>query len=456
MRNLWAGLRLASTGRVSAADFVFSVDQVVLLAIATTALAGIGSYIGSVPPRDFYLPAIESLSFRLVLTLGFAYLATRFFSAPAPDGSSGDVTPLVVVLFSLGAVERIIVSILDLCGIHLPILLEAPYATAIALAVWGWLFWVTFRAVRLTSSLSPIRISLIVGAYLAALWSVLATVPLEPFFATDTWSQASQGAASIDAEQVMYDQRDQVEHALNSLAPERPDVADLYFVAFAGDASQAVFRSEVEAVRQLFERSLGARDRSISLINSDQTIDRRPLASSTNLAAVLAGIGQRMDPGRDVLFLFLTSHGSQAPELVVEFSPIPLRPITPGDLRGMLDAAGIRWRVVVISACFSGGFIETLENDETLVITASAADRESFGCDHEADFTYFGRAYFQQELSRTRSFEAAFEAARTRITELERSEGKEPSLPQMAMGEKIRPLLREIEKRFGIEANAAP
>ncbi len=460
MRNLWAGLRLASTGRGAAVDFVFSIDQVVLLAIATTGLAAMGSYLGSVPPRDFYLPAIESLSFRLLLTLGFAYLATRFFSRLAVGSSAGaakaDVTPLAVVLFSLAAVERIVVSILDLCEIHLPILSQEPYSTAMGLGVWGWLFWVTFGAVRLTSTLAPSRIALIVGAYLAALWSVLSAVPLEPFFATDTWSQAAMGGAAIDAEQVMYDQRDQVERALSSLAPERPGVADLYFVAFAGDASQAVFRREVESVRELFGRSFDARNRSISLINSDETIDHTPLASSTNLAAVLAGIGQRMDHARDVLFLFLTSHGTQTPELAIDFAPIPLRHISPDDLRDMLDDAGIRWRVIVISACFSGGFIETLENDETLVMTASAADRESFGCSHEADFTYFGRAYFEQELARTRSFEAAFEAARARIDALERNEGLDPSLPQMAMGTKIRPLLREMEKRLEMEADAAP
>ncbi len=448
LRNLWAGVRLASTGRGSVVDFVFSADQVVLLAIATTLLALAGSYIGTVPPRDFYLPAIESLAFRLILTLAFAYLATRFFSPPQRDGSRSDMTPLVVVLFSLAAVERVLFSVLDVCEIHLPILTEDPYATAIGVGVWGWLFWVTFRAVRLTSWLPAGRIALIVWVYLAGLWSVLSAVPLEPFFMTDTWSQSVIGADSIDAERVLYDQRERVERALGALEPQRPDVADLYFVAFAGDASQAVFRREVVSVRKLFEQSFDAGGRSISLINSHQTIDHDPLASSTNLAAVLAGIGDRMDRERDVLFLFLTSHGSQVPELAVEFPPMPLRQISPADLRAMLDEAEIRWRVIVISSCFSGGFIENLESEETLVMTASAADRESFGCSHEADFTYFGRAYFEQQLSQTRSFDEAFEGAKTAIVDWEVSEGKEPSLPQMAMGEKIRPRLSEMARRL--------
>jgi len=461
LQNLRAAFRLAATGRGAASDFVFSVDQVVLLAIATVVFAAAGSFVGSVAPRDFYLPAIESLSFRWVLTLVFAYLATRFFSPPpfttpldsspttsfaTPPATRSEMTPLVVVLFGLAAVERVVVSLLDLCEIHVPRLAEEPYATTLDVGLWGWLFWVTFRAVRLTSTLPPSRVAAIVGLYLAGLWSVLSAVPLEPFFVTDTWTEVASQAPDIDAESVLYDQPDQVDRALAALAPERPGVTDLYFVAFAGDASQAVFRREVSWVRRLFDRRFATRGRSISLINSPESLDRSPLASSTNLAAVVSGIGQRMDTERDVLFLFLTSHGSPTPELAVEFAPIPLRQISPEALRSMLDEAGIRWRVIVISACFSGGFIETLENPETLVITASAADRESFGCSHEADFTYFGRAYFEQELTRTHSFEAAFEAARESIAELEASEGKPPSLPQMVVGDRIRVHLRELER----------
>ena len=70
--------------------------------------------------------------------------------------------------------------------------------------------------------------------------------------------------------------------------------------------------------------------------------------------------------------------------------------------------------------------------------------------------TYFGRAYFEQELARTRSFEAAFGPARDRIAQLERSEGKQPSMPQMAVGKQIRPRLREIEERLALEVDAAP
>jgi hypothetical protein len=110
----------------------------------------------------------------------------------------------------------------------------------------------------------------------------------------------------------------------------------------------------------------------------------------------------------------------------------------------MLDTSGIRWRIVVVSACYSGGFIDALKNDRTLVITASDASHASFGCGSESDFTYFGKAYFDQALRKQHSFIAAFEDARRIIAERELGEGRTPSNPQMYVGSAIRGKLQAM------------
>jgi Peptidase C13 family len=63
--------------------------------------------------------------------------------------------------------------------------------------------------------------------------------------------------------------------------------------------------------------------------------------------------------------------------------------LTPPALRQMFDASGAKYRVVIISACYSGVFVPVLANPRTLVITAAAADRSSFGCEDRATWTYF-------------------------------------------------------------------
>jgi hypothetical protein len=144
-----------------------------------------------------------------------------------------------------------------------------------------------------------------------------------------------------------------------------------------------------------------------------------------------------MDPAEDVLFLFLTSHGSEDHQLYVNLPPLPLRQIRPDDLRAALDDAGIRWRVVVVSACYSGGFVPALHDPRTLVITAARADRSSFGCGSESRITWFGHAFLAEALNQDTDFERAFALARTRIAGWEREQGETASEPQIYVGPEI-------------------
>ena len=150
--------------------------------------------------------------------------------------------------------------------------------------------------------------------------------------------------------------------------------------------------------------------------------------------------------------MHLTSHGSQTHELSVEFYPLVLQPIRPADLRSALDAAGIKWRIVVISACYSGGFIDALKDAHTMVVTASDAMHTSFGCGNAFDFTYFSQAFFDEALRNTWSFEKAFSIASRSIAGREQKEGLELSNPQMAMAKAMAAKLSGLEKRFAAEA----
>jgi hypothetical protein len=143
--------------------------------------------------------------------------------------------------------------------------------------------------------------------------------------------------------------------------------------------------------------------------------------------------------------LYLTSHGGRDHRLAVEFPPLQLEALAPATLKEMLDDAGIRWRIIVVSACYSGGFIEPLKDDYTLIMTASAADRTSFGCGSESEATYFGDALFQHALRFEDSFVKAFEQAKQRIAERERAEKREASNPQIFVGDEMAAKLPRLE-----------
>ena len=229
--------------------------------------------------------------------------------------------------------------------------------------------------------------------------------------------------------------------------PGRSGITELFFVGFAGYAREHVFLNEASAAADLLATRFDAAGHSVLLANNRRTIDSLPLASATNLRATLAGVSAKMNADEDVLFLFLTSHGSKG-RIAVNFWPLDLDQLPATELKDMLDSARIKWRVIVVSACYSGSFVDVLKDEHTLIMTASSADRTSFGCGHDGDYTYFGDAYFGHALREDLSFARAFEAASALIDKRERAEGLTASRPQIYEGAQIGAHLRDIERRL--------
>ncbi len=216
--------------------------------------------------------------------------------------------------------------------------------------------------------------------------------------------------ALLDAQPTMVSQQNE------QLAPQSPDKVDMYFVGFAANSHQDVFMKEVTYVQKLFDQNFATQGRSLLLVNNKQTQDSYPMATSTNLSASLNDIGQQMDTDNDILFLFMTGHGEYRYGLNASFGPNHNETISPRELKSILDESQIKWRVIVVSACFSGSFVNELADLNTLIITASDPYHPSFGCTNTAEFTFFGEAFFKNNLTKTHSFFQAFLDAKQEVT----------------------------------------
>ena len=266
-------------------------------------------------------------------------------------------------------------------------------------------------------------------------------------------------------EAALYKQPRLLQNALNSIDPGITGKTDWYFMGVAGFSEQNVFRSEINKVRELFDVRFGTSGRSLALINNTYSWLDEPVATKTSILRGLKKIGQQMNTDEDVLFMTLSSHGTE--DLIqLANPPLAMENLDAAWLREALDASGIRWRVIVVSACYSGSFIDELASPTTVVITASAADKMSFGCTNTAEMTYFGQAFFAESLRSNTSFAAAFKDARRRVSKRENLMGFEPSEPQMAIGslmetalpafeqvlfDKTRPPVARIIDRAGID-----
>lgn len=246
-------------------------------------------------------------------------------------------------------------------------------------------------------------------------------------------------------EAALYEQPRLLQEALNNIDTSRSGASDWYFMGVAGFSEQNVFRSEINKVRELFDVRFGTSGRSLSLINNTYSWMDEPIATKTSILKGLKQIGQQMNADEDVLFLTLSSHGDQD---IVQLSnpPLEMDNLEAAWLREALDASGIRWRVIVVSACYSGSFIDELTSPTTVIITASAPDKMSFGCNNSAEMTYFGQAFFAESLRENTSFAAAFKDASLRVQEREGFMGFEPSEPQMVIGSLMQTALPAFEQ----------
>lgn len=227
--------------------------------------------------------------------------------------------------------------------------------------------------------------------------------------------------------------------AVAAMPPQRPGHPDLYVVGFAGDGFEPVFDHEVRYLAALADARLDAGGRTLVLSNRAARPGDAPSIPATlaSLDDALARIGGAMDRDEDLLLLYMTMHGTDDHFLVQRRGEAIDGLIPPGALAAAIAASGIRHRVVVVSACYSGGFIPALESPDALVLTAAHRRRPSFGCGSASTVTWFGRAWMVEGLNRDADFAAAFEQALPRIRGWERAEGFRASKPQIATGERI-------------------
>jgi hypothetical protein len=234
-----------------------------------------------------------------------------------------------------------------------------------------------------------------------------------------------------------------------ALPRQQPGVVDLYAIGVAGDGTEDVFRNEAEYFAMLMRRRFHARGQ-VSLVSNRDSLRAkpRPLATYDNLYDAVMGTARRMDRREDILLLYLTMHGTRDHALALHFPPYVEDALDPDDLRFVLDEAGIRNRVIVISACYSGGFIRRLRGEDTLLLTAARHDRPSFGCGADSTATFFGRAWLVEGLNRGTSFVGAFGYAQARIRGWERADGVDASHPQISEGARIGPRLAQWRSRL--------
>ncbi|MGH8712670.1 MAG: C13 family peptidase [Casimicrobiaceae bacterium] len=443
VRNIACGTRLVFGAPVTRLDFRIGVPQ--LLALFAF-LAAVGLAVGWVqrePGAVFTLHGFVGEAFFGAVLMLIAALLSRAFRQP------GYALALpVIVLASEWPLQLARAALAATAGD------ELPFFGATVRSEWIITLWTVFWLWRAAAvSLAPRPPHFWLRSLAAAAVLISPMWLLAPLLPDAVWWRAPSDAEAVDtrypspaSEEALAAQPKLLDDALSQLEDQRPGVTDLYFVGFAPDAAEDVFRKDIIAARDLFDERFDTEGRSVTLINSPRTVLDVPLATVNNLRETLGEIGGAIDRDEDVVLLYLESHGSRDYRLAADFPPLDLDELSPQMLRDMLDEAGIKWRIIIVSACYSGGYVGPLKDDYTLIMTASAADRTSFGCGTDSDATFFGEALFRQALHFEDSFVKAFEQARRSIAEREKKESvSPPSDPQIYVGAAMAAKLPKLE-----------
>lgn len=171
-----------------------------------------------------------------------------------------------------------------------------------------------------------------------------------------------------------------------------------------------------------------------TLVDYSLRPDRPP---ATPASAAVAGVAEVAGRATHGCLLYFTAHGS--PEGMV-FGPD--RILSPTAMASLVRSwCGERPTVVVVSACFSGIFVDGLAGPNRMILTAARRDRSSFGCSADTTWPYFDGCVIQT-LPTAGDFIALSQSVRACVAAREAAEGLSPaSEPQVRIGANMQLLL---------------
>lgn len=157
---------------------------------------------------------------------------------------------------------------------------------------------------------------------------------------------------------------------------------------------------------------------------------RPDVAQPTTASAAVDGLNQAATRGTSGCLLYFTSHGAPT-GLVFGESP----QMTPDVMVNLIrNACGARPTVVIVSACYSGIFVDSLKAPNRMILTAARRDRTSFGCGADETYPWFDGCILET-LPTATDFLALAAGTRDCVTRKEAERGaRPPSEPQLFVG----------------------
>ena len=200
----------------------------------------------------------------------------------------------------------------------------------------------------------------------------------------------------------------------------------------AGDNEIEVFDNATKTLKSMFLRMglEAANIRELSASRSEQQQRGALPSTADNLEAALRGLSVRKG---DACLVHLTSHGTRQGFFLRNAASI-----SPARLNAALESGcGDEPTVVLVSACYSGVFVDhVMQRPNLIILTAASSDRTSFGCSSENQYTYWDGCLIDS-LTQSDNWNVLYRSVQRCVETKEARQRFMPSLPQAFFGDQI-------------------
>lgn len=216
--------------------------------------------------------------------------------------------------------------------------------------------------------------------------------------------------------------------------PEPP--GRIIFAGFAMHSQAKAFRNDVLLAEKLV-KDIDPNALMLKLANParDQSADW-PQATAENFALVMSKTAEVARP-QDRVLLLISTHSNPG-LLNINAGGKHLPPLQPKMLSDALAPLHKVPTLVVLSACYSGAFLEPLQAPNRVVLTATDVRRTAFNCQYKGEYTPFAEALFGQPGAESRSVTEWMGEAQKLIAAQEKRRKLAPSQPRIFVGDEAR------------------
>ena len=209
-------------------------------------------------------------------------------------------------------------------------------------------------------------------------------------------------------------------------------------IMVSGDDSIRNFDNSRDALGELFvAKGLAAENQ--HHLNSQFSLETKPPADQATLQALALSFTQlNIRPEQDACLFYVSSHGKQGDGVYMK--RVHDGQLTPAQLNTALNwTCGTAPTVVMVSAWYSGQFIQPLRADNRIIMTAASAQRPSFGCSEAQEYTFWDGCVIDN-FERSSTWENLYTNVKQCIAQKEQQLGYPASQPQAYFGKNMRGL----------------